>query len=222
MKRIVVIAPHPDDEVLGCGATIAKYVDMDYEVFVIVATKGIPEMYPEERIAKVRKDTREAHEFLGVKETFFLNFPAPKLNVFPECEISIAFSEILNTIKPSILFIPHPSDLHQDHKAVYRAAIVSARPINEHKTNMICCYETLSETNWFPVAVNNSFVPNLYIDVSNYFEKKLHAMEIFKFQIRQFPHCRSLEGMSALATYRGVTVGVAKAEAFVIERQIIF
>ena len=206
MKRIVVIAPHPDDEVLGCGATISKYVHNGYEVFVVVATKGIPEMYSKESVAKVRKEAREIHEFLGIKDTIFLDFPAPRLNVFPECEISLAFSDILKTIKPSILFIPHPSDLHQDHIAVYRSAIVSARPIYDYVIGMVCCYETLSETNWFPVSMNNSFMPNLYIDVSNYFEKKLHAMKMYKSQIMQYPHCRSLEGMNALATYRGVTI----------------
>jgi Uncharacterized proteins, LmbE homologs len=221
-KRMIVIAPHADDEILGCGATIAKYIDSGFEIFVIVATKGDLSMFLEERVLNVRREALEAHKFLGVKETFFFDFPAPKLNVVPECDISNALFDVFKSVKPCTIFIPHPSDLHQDHKAIYRSSLVPARPIYDYKVEEIYCYETLSETNWAPIAANSFFIPNLYIDVSNYFEKKLEAMRIFKSQLKPFPNSRSLEAIDALATYRGTTIGAPKAEAFVIERQIIF
>jgi len=220
-KRMIVVAPHPDDEILGCGATIAKYIDNGFDVFIIVATRGDLSMFSEEQVLNVRKEALEAHKFLGIKETFFFDFPAPKLNIIPECEISDAFFEIFKSIQPTTLFIPHPSDLHQDHKAIYRSSLVPARPIYQYKVENIYCYETLSETNWSPIAANSFFIPTLYIDVSNYFEKKLEAMQLFKSQLKMFPNSRSLKAIDALATYRGVTVGVSKAEAFVIERQIM-
>ena len=224
MNRIIVIAPHADDEILGCGATIAKYVSHGSEIFVIIATnasKGDARMFPAEKVERVRKEALEAHKLLGVKETFFFDFPAPALNAYPEYKISLIFSDVFNNVKPTSIFIPHPSDLHQDHKAIYRAAVVSARPIASHKISSIYCYETLSETNWSLFATDNSFNPNCYIDVSDHFEKKLEAMNLFKSQLKEYPHCRSLLALEALAMYRGSTINVPRAEAFVIERKIV-
>ena len=222
MKKILVIAPHADDEILGCGATIAKHILEGDEVFIIIATNshvGIPEFVTNENILHVRKEALKAHKFLGVKETIFCDFPAPALNAFPEYKISLAFSEIFNNIQPTILYIPHHGDIHQDHKAIHRAALVSARPQGKNKLLSILSYETLSETEWTPMH-EKAFVPNCFIDVSNVFDMKLKAFSFYKSQIREFPHSRSIEALEALAKYRGATIGVERAEAFVIERQI--
>ena len=224
MNRILIIAPHADDEILGCGGTIAKYVHQGADVFIIIATdasKSDSTLFSESGIAIVRKEAIEAHKLLGVKETFFLDFPAPALNAFPEYKISLALSEIIKNIRPTHLLLPHPCDLHQDHKAIYRSAIVAARPIGHLKIGNVFCYETLSETEWAPVAANNTFVPNLFIDVSDHFDKKLKAMRCYESQLKESPNSRSLDAISALATLRGATIGVMKAEAFFIERQIV-
>jgi len=224
MNKVVVIAPHPDDEVLGCGATIARHSALGNEVIVIIATnaaRGAPELYNEADVSKVRIETMEAHKILGVHETIFMDFPAPALNAFPLYRISLAFSEVFNRFKPTFLYLPHPGDLHLDHKGVYYAALVSARPQGEDRISNIYCYETLSETEWAPKQGNNSFVPDHFVDVTDYFDKKIHAMRSFQSQLREFPHSRSLEALIALASFRGVTVGVKRAEAFEVERQIV-
>jgi LmbE family N-acetylglucosaminyl deacetylase len=224
MKRIIVIAPHADDEILGCCATIAKYISNKTEVFIVIATnafKGDPILFTEEGIKRVRSEALDAHRLLGVKETFFLDFPAPMLNAYPEYKISLALSELFMDINPTGILIPHPCDLHQDHKAIYRASLVSSRPLKEHKIQNILCYETLSETEWAPLGANNTFIPNLYNNVSAFFGKKIEAMKLFKSQLREFPNPRSLKTIEALATYRGSTVGVDKAEAFFVERIIL-
>jgi N-acetylglucosamine malate deacetylase 1 len=223
MSRILIIAPHADDEVLGCGATMVKFAGSGDEVFVIIATnaaKGAPELFSKESIATVRSEAEDAHRILGVKETIFMEFPAPALNAFPSYKISLEFSKVFENYRPTHLFLPHPCDLHEDHNAIYRAALVSARPQGFHKISNIYCYETLSETEWSPNQGVHSFLPNHFIEVTDFFSKKIEAMKCFESQMKKFPHSRSFEGITALATLRGVSIGVERAEAFVVERQI--
>ncbi len=224
-KKVLVIAPHADDEILGCGATIAKHIANGDEVFVLIATNahyGYPERCSKADIQKVRNEALSAHNFLGIKKTYFTDFPAPKLDVFPLSDIADAFLAIFNEIKPVTLYIPHGGDLHLDHTAIYRASLVAARPIQEYSIESIYVYETLSETNWTPLQGDQYFKPNLYINVTDYFNKKLKSMSFFTTQIKKFPNSRSLEALEALAKYRGTTVGVFYAEAFMIEREIWF
>ncbi|SHE74698.1 PIG-L deacetylase family protein [Chryseobacterium sp. OV279] len=223
MNRVVVIAPHADDEIIGCGATIARHIQSGDEVTVIIATNaslGAPELFSQEMIESTRSEAVAAHQFLGVKETIFLEFPAPALNAFPEFKISVEISKVFQKIKPTHLYLPHPGDIHQDHKAVYRASLVAARPQGEDKVLNIYCYETLSETEWTPMQ-EKAFVPNHFVNVTDVFAKKTEAMKFFGSQIKKFPHSRSIEAFEALAMYRGATVGVERAEAFVVERQLI-
>jgi LmbE family N-acetylglucosaminyl deacetylase len=223
MNKVIVVAPHADDDIIGCGATIAKHISNGDDVYVIIASNaniGAPELFNADDIARVRSEALNAHKFLGIKQTFFLDFPAPRLNAFPEYKISIEIGDILSELKPKTMYIPHPGDIHQDHKAIYRSALVAARPQGDYSIMNIYCYETLSETEWAPYQ-EKPFVPNHFVDVSNFFEKKLEAMMFFKSQIKEFPHTRSLEAFEALAKFRGATVGVNKAEAFIVERQVV-
>jgi len=221
-NKIIVVAPHADDEIIGCGGTIAKAISQGDEVYIIIATNanvGAPELFNEEAIAKVRGEAIKAHEYLGVTKTFFLDFPAPALNAFPEYKVSVALSKIFNEVQPNILYLPHPGDLHQDHKAVYRASLVAARPQGNYTVEEIYCYETLSETEWAPYQ-EKAFIPNVFNDVSDFFEQKIEAMRFFESQIKEFPHTRSTETFEALAKFRGATVGVKRAESFIAERII--
>lgn len=222
MNKVLVIAPHADDEVLGCGATIAKHVANGDQVFIIIATNASiedPILFTKKILDQVRNEALVAHKILGVKDTYFLDFPAPALNAFPEYKISIELSKLFKDIKPNILYIPHPGDIHQDHKAIYRAALVSSRPQADYTIKSIYCYETLSETEWTPMN-ESYFKPNFFVDVSKCFKKKIEAMKCFESQLKEFPHSRSLEALDALATYRGSIFGVSRAEAFTVERII--
>jgi LmbE family N-acetylglucosaminyl deacetylase len=222
MNRVVVIAPHADDEVIGCGATIAKHIQSGDQVIVVISTNasvGAPELFSPSDIEHIRNEALASHKVLGVNETIFLEFPAPALNAYPEYKLSLEYSKIFQKYNPTHLYLPHPGDIHQDHKAVYRAALVAARPQGIHKISNIYCYETLSETEWTPMQ-EKPFVPNHFVDVTNVFDKKVAAMECFASQLKAFPHSRSIETFEALAKFRGSTVGVQRAEAFIVERQI--
>ena len=223
MNKVIIVAPHADDEIIGCGATIAKHIKDGDEVVIIIATNaniGAPELFTNEQIIQIRNEAKEAHNLLGVKKTIFLEFPAPSLNAFPEYKISVELSKIFQDFCPTHLYLPHPGDIHQDHKAIYRASLVAARPQGNNVISFIYCYETLSETEWTPMH-EKPFVPNHFVDVTSVFNSKIDAMKCFASQLKAFPHSRSIETFEALAKYRGATIGVERAEAFIVERQII-
>lgn len=221
--NILVIAPHADDEVLGVGATMAKHAKNGDKVYVLISTNaslGAPELFNSENIEIVRSEALAAHQILGVEKTFFLDLPAPALNAYPSYKISLAMSAVFSQIKPDLLYLPHPGDLHEDHKAIYRASLVCARPQGDYSVKDILCYETLSETDWTPYIGDFGFRPNYFNDVSEELEIKLKAMDCFKSQLKEFPHSRSLKGLKSLAETRGSSVGIKACEAFQIERII--
>jgi LmbE family N-acetylglucosaminyl deacetylase len=217
-KKVIVIAPHPDDEILGVGGTMARLSDEGAEVYVIIATKGYPPLFDEESINIGRREALEAHKFLKVKETFFLSFPAANLDSIPSREINDKFVEIFKCIKPDIVFIPFNGDIHIDHQRISLSALVAARPNNSEFPVFIYAYETLSETNWNAPYLTPNFIPNVFIDISQYLDKKIEAFKKYKSQIKEFPNERSVESLKMLAMLRGSTVGCYAAEAFVLVR----
>ena len=223
-NKILVIAPHADDEVLGCGATIRKKVEEGADVYVVVMTNahvGYPERYTEAGIRRVREEALRAHGVLGVKETLFRDFPAPKLDQYPVCEIAESIVSILKEFQIDTVYIPWKGDSHADHKVVFSAAMVACRPTRLCGVRTIFAYETLSETEWAYPLPSEVFVPNYFETLSkDQMERKFKAMECFASQLREYPESRSLEGLEALAKLRGVTVNTELAEAFMLLRAI--
>lgn len=217
-KNILVIAPHPDDEVLGCGATMAKYASAGHKVFVLVATRGSKKLYADDRIENVRNEALRAHKVLGVTETYFLDFPAPELDTIPLYEISNEISKLIANVKAEILFLPHRGDIHNDHKVIFDAGLVAARPLQNCSVNEIYTYETVSETEWAIPIGSEVFIPNVYENIADFFSLKIQALQCFKSQLREFPNPRSIKNLKALANYRGATVGFEMAEAFCLIR----
>ena len=220
MSTVLVIATHPDDEVLGCGGVIARHVAQGDSVHVLVVTRGIPEIFPPEAVEETREELRAAHDLLGVSDTAFLDFPAPRLDMVAGCELADAIGEVIRAQEPSTVYLPHRGDLHADHQAVYQATLVAARPVADCPVRRLLCYETLSETDWGPPSGDQAFVPTVFVDITDYLAKKLDAMACYRGQLRPPPHPRSLEAIEALARLRGATVGLAAAEAFVLVREV--
>ena len=219
--NILVIAPHPDDEVLGCGGAIVKYVSEGHDVYVAVVTKGCEPLFPESQVQQVRNECMEADRLLGVKQTIFMDFPASMLESVSRYEFNGAFLKLIQDIKPDIVFIPHRGDMQIDHKMTVDAAMVALRPKYDHIVKKIYAYETLSETGWDIPNTVNEFIPTCYIDISDVLESKLEAINIFKSQISDFPNARSLETIKALAQYRGSMMNLKAAEAFMLIREIV-
>ena len=220
MSKILVVAPHPDDEVLGVGGTIAKRCRGGDQVYVCIVTKGQQPMFSEESVAQVRAEAVAAHQMLGVAETIFLDLPAVLLDTIPQAEVNAKIGELVMRILPDEIYIPHHGDMHKDHLIVAEACMVALRPKYRHKVSKIYAYETLSETGWHIPNAANQFIPTVYEDITNTLQDKLSAMLIFKSQVSQFPDARSVGALEALAKYRGSTVGMEAAEAFSLIREI--
>lgn len=224
MKNILIIAPHADDEILGCGATMAKEIAGGNNVYVLICTNahvGAPELFSEERIKQIRLEAITAHKLLGVKETAFLDFPAPALDQYPRFKMSNEMSAVIRKFGIDTVYIPHRGDCHKDHAIIHDCAMVACRPLANYKVKHIYAYETLSETEWGEPIAADYFIPVKYNTFTvDEFRKKLDAMSCFKSQLYPFPASRSLEAIEHLASYRGCTVSALRAEAFEVLRDI--
>lgn len=223
MKKLLIIAPHADDEILGCGGIMHKYSQLGHEVNVLIATNasiGAPELYQQSGIDSIRSQAKNAHRYLGDIHTYFLELPAPSLDTYPVYKTATQIGQLIKEIQPTDLYIPHRGDIHKDHTHIFYASLVAARPINNCSVKRIYAYETLSETEWAPPSADEFFIPNVFINIEESIAHKLKAMEFFKSQLNEFPHPRSLKALQALASYRGSTVSCHAAEAFMLIREI--
>jgi len=220
-ERILVIAPHPDDEVLGCGGVIARHSARGDRVQVVVVSRGAPDIFPTESVVKVRQEAAKANKVLGTKRMIFLDFPAPRLDTVPTSTLAEALKDVIVQLQPTTVYLPHRGDIHGDHKAVYWATLVATRPNGSYCPKRLLCYETLSETEWGAPIPSDAFVPTVFVDVSQYLRAKLDAMECYESQLVPSPRARSLASIEALAHFRGSTVSVSAAEAFGLVREVL-
>lgn len=219
--NVLILAPHPDDEVLGCGGTICRHVADGDRVVVLVATRGAPELYSDEAVARTREEARQAHQLLGVAETRFLDFPAPALDTVPRYQIASALAEVVRELETHVLYLPHHGDIHSDHGHLHHAALVAVRPHADCPVKRILAYETISETEWSPPRPDAAFVPTVFIDISDHLAAKLDAMSCFESQVFPPPNARSLRTIEALARFRGATIARDAAESFMLVREVL-
>ncbi|MBM4230938.1 MAG: PIG-L family deacetylase [Gammaproteobacteria bacterium] len=219
--KILVFAPHADDEVLGMGGTIARMVDHGCEVQVAVLTgHGVARhpLWKPERWDLIREECMVALSILGCNKPIFCELPAACLDVTPAFEINRVISKLISEFKPQQIYVPFAFDLHKDHGAIAYGASVAARPYLTSSSGIrrILAYETLSETHLAPPYMAPGFHPNVFVDVSSHFDRKLAAMRAYGSQIQADNLPRSIAALRALATFRGAHIGVSLAEGFVL------
>jgi len=214
-KRALVIASHPDDEILGSGGTIKKLINDGFEIVTVIVAKGRKE---EEH--HIQKFTSLANGHLGVGKVIFMQFPNLKLNTVPLHEITKEIEKLLDTYTPDIIFTHHYGDLNQDHQVTFQAVMTAARPLPGKKPIEILCFETVSSSEWTQNTQDKLFKPTYFVDISDTINDKLQALRHYDVEMRTFPHPRSYEGVQHLARVRGMTVGVEYAEAFEIIRRV--
>lgn len=224
--RVLVVAPHADDETLGAGGSIARFVRAGHHVTVAVMTGHGEEehpLWPRRVWDAVRDEAREAHAALGVAKVIYREVPAACVAEYPSWKLNCEAGEVLDEVKPDLLFVPFALDLHKDHREVFNAFSVAWRPTSEVSRGVreIYAYETLSETHWNVPYVEQGFLPNVHVDISETLETKLRALACFKTQMRPAPATRSLQAARAQAVWRGAQIGTEAAEAFVLVRRII-
>ena len=221
-KRILILSPHADDEVLGCGGSISKYSKKGYEINVLILTnanKGAPDVFSEKDIKIVRKEAKQANKIIGTKRLYFEDLPALRLNQIPTYKISKIIDSYIKKIQPEIIFLPSGNDIHEDHKIIFKAAKVSARINKKTTIKKILSYEVLSETEWN--ENEKAFNPNYYVNLNkSNINDKVNAFLKYKSQIKKLPHPRSREGILNLSKVRGSQVYMRYAEAFKVEKII--
>lgn len=215
--RVLVIAPHNDDEILGVGGTMSKMAKAGHEVIVCEVTAGDLD---NPMVQLQKREALESHDLLGISKTIFMDLPVVGLKEMETREINSRFLSVISETDPEIVFIPHKGDMHIDHRMVTEAAMVALRPVSAPHLRALYAYETLSETEWNTPSVDNAFIPTAYCDITEEMDAKLNAMKCHASQMCDYPHPRSLEAIEALAKHRGSTVCRRYAEAFVVLREI--
>ncbi len=219
--KVMVIGAHADDEVLGCGGVIARHVAAGDEVYVTLASRGDPQVFPPEEMAQLEEEKHAAHALLEISETVILPFFSPRLLQVPQDLLADAVREVLDRIRPQVVYVHHRFDCHRDHGAVFDAVWVATRPVGDCSVERLLCYETLSETDWSPPFGQCAFVPTYFVDISAVLEKKLEALRCYASQLRDPRHPRTVEAIDRLARLRGASAGLLAAEAFVLVREIV-
>lgn len=223
MKRILVIAAHPDDETYGVGGTICRHVDHGDDVKVLILADGVTARH--NAIDQQQAAAIEAAKALGVSEIIFAGLPDQRLDSLPLLDLIKPISELLNNYKPDTVYTHHSGDTNQDHRAVFQATLVACRPMETSPVQNLICYEVASSTEWSPATPGWQFMPNHYVNIELYLSKKILALgsytRTYVSEVPAFPHPRSIESTEFIARERGVRVGFKAAEAFMIIRQLV-
>ena len=212
--RTLVIAPHPDDETLGCGGTLLKRKSQNASIAWLIIT-GIKEEdgWPKEKVINREKEIKRVEFEYDFDHVYNLKKPAALLDKLPLAELIKEISFVFNDFKPEEIFLPHWNDIHSDHRVTFEASIACSKSFRNPQIRNIFAYETLSETE-FSYKSNDSFNPNYFIDISNFLEKKIEIISTFQSEISDFPFPRSIEMIRSLSKIRGSRCGCKAAESF--------
>lgn len=228
-SRTLVVAAHPDDEVLGCGATMARISSEGGIVQTIFLADGESSRFPisevgskkvTERILARRAAAKSAATILGNLPPKFYDLPDNRLDTVPMLEIAKIIETETALFKPSRVITHFSGDLNVDHQRVHEAVLVATRPQRDSSVREVICFELPSSTEWRPPGSGQAFSPNLFVNVQSFENKKFAALGAYETEMRAFPHPRSTEAILALMKWRGASSNLALAEAFFLLRAI--
>jgi len=223
---ILVVAAHPDDEVLGCGGTIARRVEEGREVHIAILGEGITSRYEDrdeadqDLVESLKETSREVGAFLGAEEVYLRSFPDNRFDTVPLLNVVKAIEELIDEIEPETVYTQHGGDLNMDHKIVYRATLTATRPMTDCLVQEVYAYEVASSTEWAFQEFSPPFRPNTFVDVEETLKKKVEAMQMYETEARPYPHPRSPKSLRAIAQNWGRTAGLQAAEAFELVRSV--
>ena len=223
MKKVLIIAAHPDDETLGVGGTILKHRQNGDHVTVFIATDGVTARHDKTDLQQ--EAAKNACEILQVNDLRFGDLPDQRLDAMPLLEVIDSVYKLVKELQPEVVYTHHGGDVNQDHRVIFNATLVAVRPVNLNPVKEVYCYEVASSTEWAPPFDHWSFKPNVYIDIDDFLEKKIEALlsysKTFQNEIPPYPHPRSATAVELYAQKRGIEVGLNAAEAFMLVRKII-
>jgi len=227
MKKVFVVAAHPDDEVLGCGGTLLKHVYKGDKVYILFVSEGVTGRYKINEIDKSKKEifkrenmARKAAKIGRFKIVDFLNLKNLNLNNYPHNYLTNIIVKYFKKYKPDIVYTHYEHDLNIDHYQTFFSTFVASRPNPNFNIKKLLSFEVPSSTDWGINTNGRLFNPNYFVDISKFSKKKEKLLNEYKFEMRKTPHSRSIKNINALSIYRGGTVGLNKAEAFIVNRII--
>lgn len=216
MKNVLVITPHPDDETLGCGGTLLRHIAEGDKVYWLIGTTLTEERgFNSERINIRQKEIKTVHDAYGFADYKHLDFCTTELDQVPRNTLIQEISKYVNEVKPHTMYLPYRNDIHSDHAHIFDASVACTKSFRYPYVKKVCVYETLSETEFGMRTDDPGFKPNMWVDISEYFERKIEIMKIYKSEIAEHPFPRSEVSIESLARLRGSTGGFDYAEAFI-------
>ncbi|MCH8479278.1 MAG: PIG-L family deacetylase [Wenzhouxiangella sp.] len=226
MNSCLVVAAHPDDEVIGCGGTLARMADQGIIVQVAFIADGVSSSKMTERDRETelegrRRAGRAAASALGVPEPRFLDYPDNQLDTVSMLDLARSVESLVQEFGPDTMITHHGGDLNIDHRCVHQAVLTACRPQSGHPVRRIWCFEAASSTEWQSPGIAMAFTPQLFIDIGATLQNKIRALEAYDSEMRAWPHSRSVQGVEYLARWRGASVGYEAAEAFMVARELI-
>lgn len=220
IKKVVILTPHPDDETLGCGGTLLKHINQGDKVYWVIITE-MGNCFAQEKKINRSKEIKTVASTYKFEKTIELGFETATLDKVPDGELIGKISEVFQEIRPNILYVPYPGDIHSDHKAVFDATMACTKWFRYPSVEKVLAYETLSETDFMINPDANCFRPNVFINIANYLDKKIEIMKVYDSEISEFPFPRSEKAIKSLAYVRGAASGFEAAEAFMLLKERI-
>lgn len=228
MKTVLVVAAHPDDEILGVGATVARHAAMGDAVYALILGEGQTSRGAHrqdtgrEVVDALHQNTLESAKAVGFRKVFFADFPDNRFDDIDLLDIVKAVEQKIQELQPQVIYTHYSGDLNVDHQYTARAVLTATRPIGNYSVEEIYAFETLSSSEWnFDHSAQPAFCPNVFVDITDYYDKKEQAMRCYVSELCVFPHPRSLDGMDVLSRMRGMAAGMERAEAFQLIRKTL-
>jgi len=220
--RVLAIAPHPDDETLGCGGALLKHQANGDAISWLIVTKGHEPQWSKETLDQKEQEISDVRRAYGFEDLFRLGLPTVRLDTVPLDEVIIQMREAIAAAKPDVVYVNHSGDVHSDHRAVFEATMSVLKPFYSarHGVKRVVSYEIQSSTDAMPPSLPRSFVPNVFTDITKFIDRKLEIMSLYRTELQDYPLPRSLDSMRALARYRGSTIGTEYAESFMLVREV--
>lgn len=219
-NKVLAVVAHPDDEILGVGGTLIKHVQNGDEVQILILSDGETSRGEVADISKRKKQAQKVAEKIGASQIFFEQYTDNSFDSIPLLKITQSVEKVVYQEKPSIIYTHHAHDLNIDHRITMQAVMTTCRPQPDFFVKNIYTFETPSSTEWQEKTADNTFLPNVYTDISRTVDQKLETLEIYADELRDYPHPRSIEAIQKLAEYRGIEVGKKFCEAFQLVREI--
>jgi LmbE family N-acetylglucosaminyl deacetylase len=224
INRVLVVAAHPDDEVIGCGGTIFRHTDENDEVYILFMADGESSRGKDEDYSLLIQERKQSAlrscSILKTNKPIFLDLPDNGMDAIPLLKVVKELECVIKEIRPNIIYTHHMGDLNIDHNITHQAVMTACRPYPETSIKEIYYFEVLSSTECNSPNITNTFIPNYYVDISSTIEHKLNAVNEYKSEMREYPHVRSVKSIENLSLYRGSSVGLYAAEAFMVGRII--